>query len=178
MHDVLKEKDEALPEISAQVIVKSVINRERKRAYREIYDVLMRHCREFKLDEMLEREQKTIVDSMNTVKRQFLALKGEEIYLDLVTGRVNLAGLRDTSVHFANAERFISVQKFMAKVHDLLGAINDSIKKIVRFKEAEQDHFHKKLGSSITEAVKELLKKEQEMDKMGHMHGMLDEQFK
>ena len=38
LHDILKERDEILPEIDAKNIIKSVIIRERRKVYREIYD--------------------------------------------------------------------------------------------------------------------------------------------
>jgi hypothetical protein len=44
---------------------------------------------------------------MNEVKRFFLELKEEPIYLDLMTGKLNAKMLKETPVHFANAEFFI-----------------------------------------------------------------------
>lgn len=44
LHDILKERDELLPDIDPQNIIKSVVNRERRKVFREIYDELMKHC--------------------------------------------------------------------------------------------------------------------------------------
>ena len=44
LHDILKERDELLPDVDAKNIIKSVINRERRKVFREIYDELMKHC--------------------------------------------------------------------------------------------------------------------------------------
>ena len=38
LYDILKERDEILPVIDAKYIIKSVINRERRKVYRETYD--------------------------------------------------------------------------------------------------------------------------------------------
>lgn len=56
LHDILKEREEILPEIDAKNIIKSVINRERRKVYREIYDQLMKHCSELKLKDDLEKD--------------------------------------------------------------------------------------------------------------------------
>ena len=66
-----------------------MINRERRRVYREIYDHIKKHMTDFKLPENLHRDQKHIVDNINEVKKRFLALKGEQVYIDLITGRLN-----------------------------------------------------------------------------------------
>lgn len=56
MHDILGEKEENLPEIVTQSLIKSVINRERRKVYREIYDILMKKLQNFKLSEKLDNE--------------------------------------------------------------------------------------------------------------------------
>lgn len=56
LHDILKEREELLPDVDAKNIIKSVINRERRKVFREIYDELMKNCQNFKLKEDLERE--------------------------------------------------------------------------------------------------------------------------
>lgn len=44
LHDILKEREELLPDVDPKNIIKSVINRERRRVFREVYDELMKHC--------------------------------------------------------------------------------------------------------------------------------------
>ena len=39
---------------------------------------------------------------MNQIKKDFLSLKAEEVYIDIITGRTNVKNIKDMSIHFAN----------------------------------------------------------------------------
>ncbi len=64
---------------------------------------------------------------MNEVKKMFLELKEEPIYLDLMTGKLNMKMLKDTPVHFANSEFFIQIQQFMIKLNKII----NHVKKVI-----------------------------------------------
>lgn len=81
------------------------MNREKRRAFKEIHDILLKHnnpitqdthqkhsslSTEIKSDATIESQQKVIVDELNKIKKEFLELKSSEVYIDIATNRLTL----------------------------------------------------------------------------------------
>ena len=177
MHDILTERDESLPEVQYQNILKSVINRERRKVYREIYDYLMKRCRDLKLNDQLSKDQKKIVDDLNAVKKLFLELKQEDLFLELSTGKLDLKALKDTPVHFSNAEFFINLQNFMLKIDNLMRKIQDNIHDIIEYKRKEQQYLEDQLEKAIAETQSELNQLEPKIGLSSDLKDLIEKEF-
>lgn len=119
--------------------MRSVFSRERRKVYSTIYNVIAKNGRsDFGLSAELERENKVITEKMNKIKEKFLELKVDPLYLEVLSGRVNIDAIRNSQTLFEdNPQGVLLLETFMVSVQQLIEDIRSALSDIVRYKETE-----------------------------------------
>lgn len=124
-------------------LVRSVFSRERRKVYSTIYNVIAKNGKsDFGLSEELERENKIITEKMNKIKEKFLELKADPLYLEVLSGRVNLDAIRNSPTLFDdNPQGVLLLETFMVSVQQLIEDIRSTLADIIQYKEMESNHY-------------------------------------
>ncbi|KRX06658.1 hypothetical protein PPERSA_13137 [Pseudocohnilembus persalinus] len=174
LHDILKESDENLPEVSPKQIYKQVLNRERRKVYREVYAQIMKNLDAPKDDkklkekkEYLETDQVAIVEKMNRIKIEFLRIKSENLFVDIASGKLNEKVVKDTPVTFKNMDMYIEVEKFTLMVNELFQDIQSNLNSMISLKDSERQYFRESFGKVLNNTVLALVNEEVSLSKYG-----------
>ena len=138
LHDILKDREEVVHDFDPRMVVKSVLNRERRKVHREIYQEIMKNSfkdsQPLNLSDDMKKEHRRIVEQMNDIKKQFLDVKTDQIFVDVMTGQLNSNIMAEVVLNFKNMDTFLGVERFMIKFANLYSLIANQLDDIINFK--------------------------------------------
>lgn len=116
-HEILRDKS-TQNAFDLKQLVRSVFARERRKVYSTIYNVIAKNGKaDFALTEPIESENKRITEKMNKIKDKFLELKADPLYLEVLSGRINVDAIRNSSTLFEdNAQAVLLLESYMVAV--------------------------------------------------------------
>ncbi|KAL4485472.1 hypothetical protein ABPG72_008340 [Tetrahymena utriculariae] len=160
-HDILKDKS-TQNQFDLKQLVRSVFQRERRKLYRTIYNSIVNNGKnEIELSEDMLSLNKTITDKMNKIKSKYLTIKNDPLFMEVLTGRMNVEYLKNSPTLFEeNSQTVLLLEKFMVNTQQFYEDIKDALSDIIYYKQKEQDKNKDILQGILSKAVYDLNQQE------------------
>ncbi|KAL4438262.1 hypothetical protein ABPG74_009685 [Tetrahymena malaccensis] len=177
-HDILKDKS-TQNQFDLKQLVRSVFQRERRKLYRTIYNSIVSNGKnELELSEDMLSLNKTITDKMNKIKSKYLTIKNDPLFMEVMTGRMNIEYLKNSPTLFEeNSQTVLLLEKFMVNTQQFYEDIKDALSDIIYYKQKEQDKNKDILQGILSKAVYDLNQQEKIIQDKGDMSELILYQF-